>query len=210
MYIWRKRPGAGWLRLRNDELTLRFGDTLAVIERPGAKRVTLEIFARESEARELCREYGGSVERLRPDWLQHFTKQAHAKPLRIGSRLVILSRGRKKTGTAAEISRPSSFPPKRPLAQVSTPRPRCACVSRTHHSPVSAGLAHARRRDRQRHSRHGREVVSGPGGFSQSRTIPSPARRRSGMRASTASGTSNSRPPMSSNRGSGKVRNHHR
>ena len=78
-------------------MTLRFGEKLAVIERPAAKRVTLEILcARESDARELCREYGGSIERLPPDWLRHFTKQTHAKPLRIGSRLVILRAPEKK------------------------------------------------------------------------------------------------------------------
>jgi len=36
------------------------------------------------------REFGGSIKRLRRDWLQHFARQAQAKPLRIGSRLVIL------------------------------------------------------------------------------------------------------------------------
>lgn len=90
-YIWRKRAGAHWLRIRNEDVTRRFGGALAIVERPRGKRALLEISCRtEEQARELVSEFGGSVEKLRPDWLQHFMKQAQAKPLRIGSRLVIL------------------------------------------------------------------------------------------------------------------------
>ena len=90
-YIWRKRMGRRWWRLRCESLTERFRDSLAIIERPGEERVTLQIACgTERDARELVREFGGSIERLRRNWLQHFTKQAQAKPLRIGSRLVIL------------------------------------------------------------------------------------------------------------------------
>ena len=97
MYIWRKRAGAFWLRSRSETLALRFGGSLAVIERPGAKRVTLEILcAHEPEARDLRREFGGSIERLPRDWLRHCTKQAQAKPLRIGSRLVVLREEEKR------------------------------------------------------------------------------------------------------------------
>ena len=44
----------------------------------------------EHQARQLVVEFGGSIEQLRRDWLQHFARRARAKPLRIGSRLVIL------------------------------------------------------------------------------------------------------------------------
>ena len=57
----------------------------------------------EQQTRELLREFGGNVERLRPDWLQHFTKQAQAKPLRVGSRLVILSAS-EKGAVPAQVS----------------------------------------------------------------------------------------------------------
>lgn len=51
----------------------------------------LEISCRtETQARELLREFGGRVEKLPRDWLQRFAKQTQGKPLRIGSRLVIL------------------------------------------------------------------------------------------------------------------------
>jgi ribosomal protein L11 methyltransferase len=97
-YIWRKRAGAHWLRLRNEDLTRRFGSTLAIIERPRGERALLEISCRTSkQARKLVREFGGSIERLRRDWLQSFARQTRAKPLRIGSRLVILRTPEKET-----------------------------------------------------------------------------------------------------------------
>jgi len=111
-YIWRKRAGARWLRIRTEDLTLRFGGALAVVERPGGERVLLEISCRtEEQSRELVGEFGGSVEKLRPGWLQHFTKQAQAKPLRIGSRLVILRAPAKKAApTRANHARPLVIP----------------------------------------------------------------------------------------------------
>ncbi|MEY2489112.1 MAG: ribosomal protein methyltransferase [Verrucomicrobiota bacterium] len=90
-YIWRKQAGARWLRIRYEDLERRFGAALAIIERPRAKRVLLEISCRtEKQARDLVREFGGSIEGLRPDWLQRLARQTRAKSLRIGSRLVIL------------------------------------------------------------------------------------------------------------------------
>jgi ribosomal protein L11 methyltransferase len=91
-YIWRKRAGARWLHDRSEELTRRFGGAVAIIERPGSERALLEISCRTKEqAKKLIREFGGSAEKLRPDWLQHFAREVRTKPLRIGSRLVVLS-----------------------------------------------------------------------------------------------------------------------
>ena len=96
-YIWRKRAGVRWLRTRNEDITRRFGSRLAIIERPRGERALLEISCRtEEQAHELVREFGGTVEKLRRDWLQDFTKQARAKPLRVGSRLVVLRAPEKK------------------------------------------------------------------------------------------------------------------
>jgi ribosomal protein L11 methyltransferase len=90
MYIWRKQPGARWLRSRGEALTRRFGRTLALVERPRSERVLVEISClKREQARELLREFGGSVEKLRSDWLQHSMKRNRTKALRIGSRLVI-------------------------------------------------------------------------------------------------------------------------
>lgn len=105
MHLWRKRVGTRWWRLRCENLTERFRNSLAVIERPGTERVTLEISCEtERDARELVREFGGSIERLRRDWLQDFARRARAKPLRIGSRLVILRAPEKEAAAAAQAN----------------------------------------------------------------------------------------------------------
>lgn len=73
-------------------MTRRFGGALAIVERPGSERALVEISCRtKKQAQELVREFGGNAEKLRPDWFQHFAKQVRTKPLRIGSRLVVLS-----------------------------------------------------------------------------------------------------------------------
>lgn len=110
-YIWQKRAGVRWLRLRYEEIIERFGDTLAVVERPGSERVLLEISCQTGkQARALVREFGGNVHELRSGWLQRFTK-AQAKPLRIGSRLVILrSPANKALPPKASRARPLIIP----------------------------------------------------------------------------------------------------
>jgi ribosomal protein L11 methyltransferase len=92
MYIWRKRATAGWFRVRSEKLIRQFGPALAITERPGHKLVLVEIPCRtRNEAQQLVREFGGAVEKLRTDWLEHFAKQAETKPVLIGSRLIIQS-----------------------------------------------------------------------------------------------------------------------
>jgi ribosomal protein L11 methyltransferase len=93
MYMWRKRAGPRWIVARIDDFARRFGSALALIERPESDRVLLQISCRTAkEAQQLIREFGGSAEKLRGDWLQHFANQAQTKPLRIGSRLIVRSR----------------------------------------------------------------------------------------------------------------------
>jgi ribosomal protein L11 methyltransferase len=90
MYIWRKRVTSDWLCVRSEALIGRFGGALAIVERPGKARTVLEICcAEKTQAQELVREFGGTMEKLRPDWLKHFAKQAQTKPLHIGSRLEV-------------------------------------------------------------------------------------------------------------------------
>jgi ribosomal protein L11 methyltransferase len=102
MHIWRKHAGAHWWRGRSEGWATRFGGSLAVIERPGTERVTLEICCEtRRKARDLIREFGGGIEQLRRNWLQDFAKRSRAKPLRVGSRLVILRAPKKKTAKAA-------------------------------------------------------------------------------------------------------------
>jgi ribosomal protein L11 methyltransferase len=113
MHIWRKRARESWWCGRSESLTLRFGGLLAVIERPGTERVTLEICCEtKREARDLVREFGGGIEQLRRNWLQDFAKRTRTKPLRIGSRLVILRAPEKKTAkpSQAKAARPMVIP----------------------------------------------------------------------------------------------------
>jgi ribosomal protein L11 methyltransferase len=87
---------------------LRFGGSLAIIERPGTERVTFEVSCVTGpDARKLVREFGGSVEKLRPGWLQHFAKQTQGKPLRIGSRLIILGRPSQRATAARTVIIPA-------------------------------------------------------------------------------------------------------
>ena len=79
------------MQTRSAEITRRFGSTLVLVERPVGERVLLHISCPTlRNAQDLIHEFGGSMEKLQPDWLQQYARQARGKPLRIGSRLVIL------------------------------------------------------------------------------------------------------------------------
>jgi ribosomal protein L11 methyltransferase len=101
MYIWRKRTTAEWLRERNEELPRRFGTALAVIDQPGKARTLVEVTCgTQKEALQLRRELGGTMEKLRTDWLEQLAKRNRTKRLRIGSRLIV-SRARAPRTTIA-------------------------------------------------------------------------------------------------------------
>jgi ribosomal protein L11 methyltransferase len=86
----------------------RFGNSFVVIDRPGTQRALVQLsFGTRREAQKLIREFGGSLEKLRPDWLQHFAKRNQTKPLRIGSRLVVLSTAAKPNTTARAVVIPA-------------------------------------------------------------------------------------------------------
>jgi ribosomal protein L11 methyltransferase len=107
-YIWRKRVGAHWLQARNEKFTRRFGAALALIERPGSERVLLEISCHtRKRAQELIDEFGGNAEPLKRGWLEHWTRQTASKPLRIGSRLTILSAPAQHSASAHSLIIPA-------------------------------------------------------------------------------------------------------
>lgn len=90
MYIWRKRATADWTQRQSDELQSRFGRALAITEQPGKARALVEVSCgRRSQAIRLQRELGGTIEKLRANWLEEFTKRIRAKPIQIGSRLIV-------------------------------------------------------------------------------------------------------------------------
>jgi ribosomal protein L11 methyltransferase len=101
MYIWRKRVTTDWLGQRSEDLMRRFGSALAIIEQPGKARTLVEVSCgTRKKALELRHELGGTIEKLRDDWLEQLAKRNRAKPLRIGSRLIV-SRTRVPKATAA-------------------------------------------------------------------------------------------------------------
>jgi len=101
MYIWRRRTNPDWLRRRNEDLLRRFGTALAITEQPGKARTLVEVSCgTRKEALQIRRELGGTIEKLRADWLEQLAKRNRAKPLRIGSRLIV-SRTRAPKVTAA-------------------------------------------------------------------------------------------------------------
>ena len=89
MYLWRKHATDDWLLEQSDALMARCGPALVLVERPG-KRTVVEVSCEtRGETADLKREFGGTTEKLRADWLQHFARQSRTKPLRIGSRLQV-------------------------------------------------------------------------------------------------------------------------
>jgi len=97
MYIWRKRVTTDWLEQRSEDLLRRFGTALAITEQPAKARTVVEVSCEtRNDALQLRRELGGGIEKLRTDWLEQFAKRNRAKPLRIGSRLIV-SRTRLRT-----------------------------------------------------------------------------------------------------------------
>jgi ribosomal protein L11 methyltransferase len=103
MYIWRKRVTADWLRPRSENLLRRFGSTLALIERAGKARTLVEICCdTQKKALKLQRELCGAIEKLSPDWFEQLAKRSAARPLRIGSRLIV-NRTPDLNGKAARV-----------------------------------------------------------------------------------------------------------
>ena len=91
MYLWRKCANPKWLRRCEENLQLRFGPALAIVERPENARTLIEIScSTRNEAVALQREFGGTTEKLRADWLEQFTKRSRVKPVRIGTRQIVI------------------------------------------------------------------------------------------------------------------------
>ena len=69
----------------------QFGTAVAVIERPEKVRPLVEVSCRtQKEAVELQREFGGTIEKVPADWFARFGKQSAVKPIRIGSRRIVI------------------------------------------------------------------------------------------------------------------------
>ncbi|HEY4283684.1 MAG TPA: 50S ribosomal protein L11 methyltransferase [Chthoniobacterales bacterium] len=111
MYLWQKLASSSWLDANEYDVATAGGKGLAIIERPGRKRITLEIPCRtRTQANELRRQFGGRVIKLRRDWLNRFARAEKSKPLRIGKRLVITN----VEGTSASRLRAVGMESRRP------------------------------------------------------------------------------------------------
>ena len=86
MYLWRRRATKDWWREHEPELRARFGNAIAVIERPDRKLLEIEIATKSPGG---LRTFGGRSEKLRRDWLQRFRRKQKSRAIKIGKRLVI-------------------------------------------------------------------------------------------------------------------------
>lgn len=94
MYLWQRLAAPRWWRANEKALRSEADAKLAIIERPGRKRLTIEAaFQLQSRAKEFRRRFGGQVQRLPRDWLKHFARKEKTKPLAIGRRLIITNVG---------------------------------------------------------------------------------------------------------------------
>jgi ribosomal protein L11 methyltransferase len=90
MHLWRKLAEPRWLSAHEDLLQTRSGGRLAIISRPGRKRLQLEIAcASRHGSRKLIHEFGGRAEKWPRHWLKQFEDLEKSKPLKIGQRLIV-------------------------------------------------------------------------------------------------------------------------
>ena len=93
MYLWRKRAELHWVKANEHLIQARACGQLVIVNRPGRKRLELEIACpsqRDSSA--LLKEFGGQIEALPRNWLERFVR-ADSRAIKIGKRLIISSVG---------------------------------------------------------------------------------------------------------------------
>jgi ribosomal protein L11 methyltransferase len=91
MFLWRKLVDPRWVKVHEKLLKAHAHGQLVIVEKPGRKRLGLEIVCRSrSDSAVLIKKFGGRIEPLPRNWLERFAR-ADSKPLKIGKRLVISS-----------------------------------------------------------------------------------------------------------------------
>jgi ribosomal protein L11 methyltransferase len=90
MYLWRRRATPRWWLDHEENLRARFGNALAVIERPNRTQLQIEIAC---GSRALLKEFGGKIEKLRPDWTKRFLRQQKTRPIQFGNRQLLIPAG---------------------------------------------------------------------------------------------------------------------
>jgi ribosomal protein L11 methyltransferase len=111
MYLWRKAAGPDWLSAREEILQARSRGGLVVIERPGRRRLQLEISCKsQRQARSLVQDFGGRIDKLQPDWRKHFERKGKPKALKIGRRLIVTRSEKEREADSESFRERSSFP----------------------------------------------------------------------------------------------------
>ena len=89
MYLWRRTAEPQWVKAHQHRLQVQAHGDLVIVQRPGRKRLQLEIVCgSRSGARAVVREFGGRIEQLPVDWLERFAVRK-LNPILIGKRLVV-------------------------------------------------------------------------------------------------------------------------
>jgi ribosomal protein L11 methyltransferase len=89
VYLWRRTAKANWVEAHQDLLQAHAHGQLVVVQRPGRKRLELEIAcASRRDSSALVKKFGGRVEALPRNWIQRFAR-VDSKPIKIGKRLII-------------------------------------------------------------------------------------------------------------------------
>lgn len=105
-FLWRKQAGSDWLERHEAALMQASHGAHAAIERPGRKRVMLEVYCETKRAADaLANVFGGSVERLAANWKERLLAVGRLEPLRVGDRLMVVSESQQ------DLALPSLFIP---------------------------------------------------------------------------------------------------
>ncbi|HEX8680374.1 MAG TPA: 50S ribosomal protein L11 methyltransferase, partial [Chthoniobacterales bacterium] len=91
-YIWRRLATREWVDANEPRLHVLTNGGFAIIERVGRKRLLVEVAcSSRAYANRLVDAFGGRSEKLARDWLNELLRKRSTKPIRVGSRLVVIS-----------------------------------------------------------------------------------------------------------------------
>jgi ribosomal protein L11 methyltransferase len=90
VYLWRRIAKTHWVEAHQDLLQAHARGHLVLVQRPGRKRLAVEIAcARRRDSSTLVKKFGGRTKALPRNWLSQFA-HADSKPIKIGKRLVVV------------------------------------------------------------------------------------------------------------------------
>jgi ribosomal protein L11 methyltransferase len=90
MLLWRKSAEPRWVEAHHDLLQAHAHGQLVLVQRPGRKRLEVEIAcASRRDSSALVKKFGGRIEALPRNWLKQ-SARADRKPIKIGKRLILV------------------------------------------------------------------------------------------------------------------------